>query len=247
MTSEVNITEVCQDIPCNTSITNSIVECHETTQRLLPSVRVQDDLCLENSPTSIINTQFEEEIQPGFYIIDNPIFCTTQCIGRILIGSRNSNVPTSKGSIQFHVYKKYTPTIEFVESNDNDYFVQQQTFDVRLSYNFTLEALQAVPQGASVCVDRGDRIGFTLSGKLEVLGRVQMPGSHVAVPSSLCTGISTAVFDADPMDHMVSVVALISVRFTTGESFLSLVGNNFEVEPLFLWYSCFSSTSCIKF
>lgn len=216
MTSESNVVDLCADIQCGTTISNSIVECYEKTQRLLPLVRIQDDLCLEDSPTSI-DAQLEVEIQPGFYIINGPIFCTTQCIGRILIASRNPNLPSSESFIRFHVYEKYMPTFESSGSSDNEYFVQQQIFDVSLSYNSTLAVFEAIPKGTPVCVNRGDLIGFTLSGKLEVLGRVRSPGSYVAIPSSSCTGISNPVFDADPSDHMVSMVALISVRSATGE------------------------------
>ncbi len=191
--------ENCVNTSCGVVGENSIIKCNGTTQSLLnltSLASIEMGNCAENR--TFENQMPLLDIPPGFYIVGNLIrFCSTQCFGRILIGSRsNPNLPSSENPIQFHVYKRYVTD----EAGDNDYFVEQQ---ISLNHNSAQSEYEATPRGSSsVCVDRGDYIGFTLTEDIGLVGFdgvASTAGSYINVSlSPQCAGITSQVFSVSP-------------------------------------------------
>ncbi len=183
----------CVNTSCGAVGNSSIIRCNGTAQSLLTltSSPIEMRNCVENRT---FENQGLLSITTGFYIVGNlRRFCSTQCFGRILIGSSsNPNLPSSENPIQFHVYKRYMTGTTFV-----DYFVEQETFNVSLNHSANLSVYEATPRDP-VCVERGDYIGFTLTediGLVGVNGAISSAGSYInASPSPQCSGITSQVF-----------------------------------------------------
>ena len=225
LTSEVNITELCDNTQCNTTAmigNDSIAECNHAGQlRVLPIFTIENSRhrernCAETQSIIVPDGRATQKISPGFYIIERVVFCSTQCIDKILIRSGNSSLPNTTTPIRFHVYKRYQFVIE-----DRSYFIEDQTFDVTLiRYNKIMAAFEARPQGGFVCVESGDHIGFTLSEGIEVTSIFaisSVEGSHRGSPHTQCSGITSPVFDVDPFDNFDIELPLIKMQFVQGE------------------------------
>ncbi len=214
---EVTLNKRCaDDAQCNTLI--GIFECTNTSERFLPrNTGSNSQGCLED--TAATGTPEEVGVTPGFYIIEGSRFCTSQCIDRLLLRSDDPTVPGTANPIQFHVYKRYVPTNTSSAVSESQYFVEQQTFNVTLRYRSTLAMFEATPTGASVCVETGDYIGFTLSEGLQILGNTSVSStsrSYFESNRTQCTGIpSSRVFDVNPVGQS-NVVPLIIVENSTG-------------------------------
>ena len=223
LTSELNVAELCAGINCPTPLINdSIVECNEQSQRLLTAPSSHIEACAEDGPTS--TEQGEVFVPPGFYILEHIRFCRTQCIGKILIGSRNPKINSSVSPIQFHVYKRYRPTPTSNITSVIDFFVEKYTFDVSLRYNKSLLAFEAKIIGAPICVQRGDFLAFTLREGFEILGHTLIIlQTHVGRTLTQCRGISSPVLEVNPFRNLVSFSALFSVQAATGICWLTRV------------------------
>ncbi len=221
LTSEVNIAKLCSNNQCNTTLTDSIVECDSNGTRLLHLDNREVQVCSEFASTSPVGRTVP--VSPGFYIFEHIRFCTNQCVDKVMIRTSSSSSPSSVNPIQFHVYKRYRPSVAPNAMADNNYFVEQRTFDVTLSYNKALTVYEGIPIGPPVCFNRGDYFGITLNEDIGLLANTLIlptEGVHVGVPRTRCLGITSTVFDVHPFKNFNELMSpLVSMIPSTGSLF----------------------------
>lgn len=196
----------CADHQCNVMLdSSSIIECHNTSWRLLTIATTNEQFCAEDVRDNETNSEII--ISAGFYIINFIRICSDNCISRLMFRSNGTGLPSNGNLIQFHVLKKHVSN-----SSLSEYFVEEQSFNVTLSYNSTSSSIEATPDGALVCVQTGDYIGVTINEGLDVIGTSADEGSFIPSSSSPCTGLTQRAFSVNS-SLLIDRAPLISVQY----------------------------------
>lgn len=186
-----------QEGACNSSeCSNAILRCQRADTTLFTITDASekcDDGEFNIDPPM---TDTDMAFGAGFYIIQFLRFCKNRCIKYIQLHAVEvSDSLNADNLLEFHIYKRYENNLLKLYV-----YVEQFSFNVRLKQGEDdWEAAPVNSKDGTLCVERGDYLGFSIRGDLQInstsdqLGPVDGVRTFSEPPISQCSSTNTTL------------------------------------------------------